>query len=83
MGTGSAVSGIQILCNYSSGDRYGLFGSGMKRGKKILYIGCRTNPYNPVDTIFGKNKKVKKILRTPFVVMAGLILARVVDPVTA
>jgi hypothetical protein len=48
-----------------------------------LYIGCRTNPYNPVDTIFGKNKKVKKILRTPFVVMAGLILARVVDPVTA
>jgi hypothetical protein len=79
MGTGSAVSGIQILCNYSIGDRYGLFGSGIKRGKKISYIGCRTNPYIPVDTTLGKNKKVKKILWTLFVVMARLVLARVVD----
>jgi len=31
----------------------------------------------------GKNEKVKKILWTLFVAMAGLILARVVDPVTA
>jgi hypothetical protein len=31
MGTGSAVSGIQILCNYSIEDRYGLFGSGRYR----------------------------------------------------
>jgi hypothetical protein len=35
MGTGSAVSGIQILCNYSIEDRYGLFGSGMKDEKKF------------------------------------------------
>jgi hypothetical protein len=34
MGTGSAESGIQILCNYSIEDRYGLFGSGMKRMKE-------------------------------------------------
>jgi len=30
----------------------------------------------------GKNEKVKKIFWTLFVAMAGLILARVVDPVT-
>jgi hypothetical protein len=29
MGTGSAESGIQILCNYSIEERYGLFGSGI------------------------------------------------------
>jgi len=32
---------------------------------------------------FGKNEKVKKILWTLFVAMVRLILARVVDPVTA
>jgi len=32
---------------------------------------------------FGKNEQVKKIFWTLFVAMAGLILARVVDPVTA
>jgi hypothetical protein len=69
--------------HYSIGDRYGLFGSGIKRGKKISYIRCRTKPYTPVDTTFGKNKKVKKILWTLFVAMAGLILARVIDVVTA
>jgi hypothetical protein len=29
---------------------------------------------------FGKNEHVKKVLRTLFVAMAGLVLARVVDP---
>jgi hypothetical protein len=32
---------------------------------------------------FGKNEHVKKVFRTLFVAMAGLVLARVVDPVTA
>ena len=32
---------------------------------------------------FGKNEQVKKVFWTLFFAMAGLILARVVDPVTA
>jgi hypothetical protein len=32
---------------------------------------------------FGKNEQVKKVFWTVFVSMAGLILARVLDPVTA
>jgi len=32
---------------------------------------------------FGKNEQVKKVFWTLFVAMAGLVLAHVVDPVTA
>ena len=32
---------------------------------------------------FGKNEQVKKVFWTLFVVMAGLVMARVVDPMTA
>jgi hypothetical protein len=32
---------------------------------------------------FGKNEQVKKVFWTLFVAMAGLVLARVVDPSTA
>jgi hypothetical protein len=32
---------------------------------------------------FGKNEQVRKVFWTLFVAMAGLVLARVVDPVTA
>jgi hypothetical protein len=32
---------------------------------------------------FGKNEQVRKVFWTLFVTMAGLVLARVVDPVTA
>ena len=32
---------------------------------------------------FGKNEQVKKVFWTFFISMAGLVLARVVDPVTA
>jgi len=32
---------------------------------------------------FGKNEQVKKVFWTLFVAMAGLVLARGVDPVTA
>jgi hypothetical protein len=34
-------------------------------------------------TAFGKNEQVKKVFWTLFATMAGLVLARVVDPVTA
>jgi len=33
--------------------------------------------------VFGKNEQVKRVFWTLFVAMAGLVLARVVDPVTA
>ena len=36
-----------------------------------------------VINAFGKNEQVKKVFWTLFVAMAGLVLARVVDPVTA
>jgi len=32
---------------------------------------------------FGKNEQVKKVFWTLFVAMGGLVMARVVDPVTA
>jgi len=32
---------------------------------------------------FGKNEQVKKVFWTLFVAMAGLVLARVMDPATA
>jgi hypothetical protein len=32
---------------------------------------------------FGKNEHVRKVFWTLFIAMAGLVLARVVDPVTA
>ncbi len=38
---------------------------------------------NAVIDAFGKNEQVKKVFWTLFVAMAGLMLARVVDPVTA
>jgi hypothetical protein len=36
-----------------------------------------------VIDMFGKNEQIKKVFWTLFVMMAGLVLARVVDPVTA
>ncbi len=38
---------------------------------------------NAVIDAFGKNEQVKKVFWTLFVAMAGLVMARVVDPVTA
>lgn len=32
---------------------------------------------------FGKNKQVKKVFWTLFILMAGLVLAQVLDPATA
>jgi hypothetical protein len=36
-----------------------------------------------VINAFGKNEQVKKVFWTLFVAMAGLVMARVMDPVTA
>ena len=33
--------------------------------------------------VFGKNEQVKRVFWTLFVAMAGLVLAQVLDPVTA
>jgi hypothetical protein len=40
------------------------------------------SPVTAIDA-FGKNEQVKKVFWTLFVAMAGLVLAGVVDPVTA
>jgi ABC-type sulfate transport system permease subunit len=38
---------------------------------------------NAVIDAFGKNEQVKRVFWTLFVAMVGVVLARVVDPVTA
>jgi hypothetical protein len=47
---------------------------------KVIQRGMKADAV--IDT-FGKNEQVKKVFWTLFVAMAGLVMARVVDPVTA
>ena len=49
---------------------------------KLIERGMKADTDAVIDT-FGKNEQVKKVFWTLFVAMAGLLLARVVDPVTA
>ena len=49
---------------------------------KLIQCAMKTNADAVIDA-FGKNEQVKKVFWTLFVAMAGLVLARVVDPVTA
>ncbi len=49
---------------------------------KLIQRGMKVDPGFVIDT-FGKNEQVKKVFWTVFIVMAGLVMARVVDPVTA
>ncbi len=49
---------------------------------KLIQCGMKADTIAVIDA-FGKNEQVKKVFWTLFVAMAGLILARVVDPVTA
>jgi hypothetical protein len=49
---------------------------------KLIQRGMKADADAVIDA-FGKNEQVKKVFWTLFVVMAGLELARVVDPVTA
>ena len=44
---------------------------------------CMKADTNVVIDAFGKNEQVKKVFWTLFVAMAGLVIARVVDTVTA
>ena len=49
---------------------------------KLMQRAMKTDADAVIDA-FGKNEQVKKVFWTVFVAMAGLVLARVVDPVTA
>jgi hypothetical protein len=49
---------------------------------KLIQHGMKADTEATIDA-FGKNKQVKKVFWTLFVAMAGLVMTRVVDPVTA
>jgi hypothetical protein len=49
---------------------------------KVIQRGMKADPEIVIEA-FGKNEQVKKVFWTLFAAMAGLVLARVVDPVTA
>ena len=49
---------------------------------KLIQRGMRADTDAIIDA-FGKNEQVKKVFWTLFVAMAGLVMARVVDPTTA
>jgi hypothetical protein len=49
---------------------------------KLIQHGMKADTEAAINA-FGKNEQVKKVFWTLFVAMAGLVLARVVDPVTA
>ena len=48
---------------------------------KLIQCGMKADADAVIDA-FGKNEQVKKVFWTLFIAMAGLVLARVVDPVT-
>jgi hypothetical protein len=49
---------------------------------KLIQYGMKADTDAAIEA-FGKNEQVKRVFWTLFVAMAGLVLARVVDPVTA
>jgi hypothetical protein len=49
---------------------------------KLIRLAMKADADAAIES-FGKNEQVKKVFWTLFVAMAGLVLARVVDPVTA
>ncbi|MFA4849954.1 MAG: hypothetical protein WC626_09535 [Methanoregula sp.] len=49
---------------------------------KLMQWAMKADTEAVID-MFGKNDQVKKVFWTLFVLMAGLVLTRVVDPVTA
>jgi hypothetical protein len=49
---------------------------------KVIQRGMKVDPEVVIE-MFGKNEQVKKVFWALFVAMAGLVLARVIDPVTA
>ena len=49
---------------------------------KMIRRGMKVDPEVLIEA-FGKNEQVKKVFWTVFIAMAGLVLARIIDPVTA
>jgi hypothetical protein len=49
---------------------------------KLIRLGMMTDT-ETILTIFGKNEQVKKVFWSVFIVLAGFVLAQLVDPVTA
>ena len=49
---------------------------------KVIQRGMKADVQAVIDA-FGKNGQVKKVFWTVFIAMAGLVLARIIDPVTA
>ena len=49
---------------------------------KLIQSGMKADTESVINA-FGKNEQVKKVFWAVFVAMAGLVMARVVDPVTA
>jgi hypothetical protein len=49
---------------------------------KLIQCGVKADTEAAINA-FGKNEQVKRVFWTLFIAMAGLVLARVVDPVTA
>jgi hypothetical protein len=49
---------------------------------KLIQCGMKADTEAAINS-FGKNEQVKKVFWTLFITMGGLVLARVVDPVTA
>jgi hypothetical protein len=49
---------------------------------KLIQYGMKADTEAAINA-FGKNEQVKKVFWTLFIAMAGLVMARVVDPVTA
>ena len=49
---------------------------------KLIQRAMRADPDAAIET-FRKNEQVKKVFWTLFIFMAGLVLAQVLDPVTA
>jgi len=49
---------------------------------KLVRRGMKADPQAVIDA-FGKNEQIKKVFWALFVALAGLVMARVVDPVTA
>ncbi len=49
---------------------------------KLIQRGIKADTDAAIE-VFGKNEQVKKVFWSFFISMGGLVLARVVDPVTA
>jgi F0F1-type ATP synthase assembly protein I len=50
--------------------------------QKLIQCGMKADTEAVIDS-FGKNEQIKKVFWTLFVAMAGLVLAHVIDPVSA